>query len=154
MMMDDMMHDDMMMDDSMMMDDMMHDDDMMMDDGMKAAMAIPGSMASMMGMDDMMMDDDMMHDDMMMDDHSDDMSMDMSMMMDDMESMVALEDCEVTAQYNLNLRDAPGGAFIGTVPGAATVAADGRTEHWFHVEHGESMGWISASYVNTSGDCG
>lgn len=133
----------MMMDDMGMMDSMDKMDDMgMMDD---------------MSMDDMSMDD--MHmDDMMMDDMSmdkmDDMSMDYAMLMDSMDSMVMLEGCEITARYNLNLRDEPGGAKIGLVQGDSTKTAIARTPNWFKVEHDGGEGWISAHYIYGYGDCG
>ncbi len=123
----------------MMMDDMDSMDSMgMMDD-----------MDSMDKMDDMGMMDDM---DSM--DKMDDMKMDYAMLMDSMDSMIPLEGCEVTARYNLNFRDEPGGSMSGIVAGGATLAAHARTPNWFKVMYRDAEGWISAHYINGYGDCG
>lgn len=153
MMMDDMMD----MDDMDKMDDMMAMDDMdKMDDMM--AMDDMDKMDDMMAMDDMdKMDDTMAMDDMDdMDDMDkmDDMKMDYAMMMDTMDSMIPLEGCELTARYNLNFRDEPGGKMIGIVAGGMTKMAIARTPNWFKVDHRDAEGWISAHFVNGHGDCG
>ena len=143
--------------DMMMMDDMdsmdKMDDMMMMDD-----MDSMDKMDDMMMMDDMdsmdKMDDMMMMDDMDSMDKMDDMSMEYAMMEDSMDIMVMLIGCEITAEYNLNFRDAPGGDKMGIVAGGATKAASARTTNWFKVEHRDAKGWITAHYVLTEGNCG
>ena len=141
-MMDDMDSMDKMDDMGMMMDDMDSMDKM--DD-----MGMMDDMDSMDKMDDMGMMDDM---DSM--DKMDDMKMDYAMLMDSMDEMIPLEGCEVTARYNLNFRDEPGGSMSGIVAGGATLAAHARTPNWFKVMYRDAEGWISAHYINGDGDCG
>ncbi|MCY3917985.1 MAG: SH3 domain-containing protein [Chloroflexi bacterium] len=124
---------------SMMMDDMMTMDKMDKMDGMD-------KMDDMMTMDDMDKMDGM--------DKMDAMKMDYAMMKDSMESMIPLTDCEVTARYNLNVRDEPGGEKIGLVAGGATKTPIARTVNWFKVEHDEAEGWISSHFIHVYGDCG
>ena len=135
---------------SMMMDEM---DSMAAMDSMPSMDAMVDEMDAMDKMDDEMgaMDEMDAMDDM---DKMDDLSMDYAMMKDSMDSMVALEDCEVVSRYNLNFRDEPGGEKIGLVPGATMKSAVARTPNWFKVEHDEVLGWITAHYVTTEGDCG
>ena len=66
-----------------------------------------------------------------------------------------LSDCRVKPTHNLNFRDGPWGAIIGSASYATTFTAQARTPKWFQVvdEAGRS-GWISALYVRTDGDCG
>ena len=116
---------------------------------------LPGMMMDdMMTMDDTMTMDDMMTlDDTMTMDDMDDMQMDYAMMMDSMDTMVALEGCEVTALDYLNFRDEPGGEIIGAVRIDAIKTAIARTPNWFKVEHDGVEGWISSHYVQGDGDC-
>jgi len=137
--------------DDMMMDSMDKMDDMMMD-----------KMDSMDKMDDMMMDkmdsmdkmDDMMMDSMDKMGKMDDMMMDYAKMADDMDTMSELMGCELTARYNLNLRDEPAGNRIGRVEGGMMAAASARTENWFKIMQDDSEGWVSAHFVDMEGDCG
>ena len=71
-----------------------------------------------------------------------------------MDSMIPLENCEVTTRYNLNFRDEPGGEKIGLVLGGTTKTAIARTPNWFKVKHDAGEGWISAHYITSEGDCG
>ena len=68
----------------------------------------------------------------------------------------ALSDCRVTPTHNLNFRDGPLGNIIGYASYRTTFVAQARTRAWFQVEHEEegTIGWISAHYVRTDGDCG
>ena len=167
MMMDDMaMMDDMdKMDDMAMMDDMEKMDDMAMMDDMDK-MDDMAMMDDMEKMDDMAMMDDMdkmddmekMDDMAMMDDMEKmakiDKMNEMAMVKDSMDSMVPLEDCEVTARYNLNFRAEPAGELIGLVPGGTTKTAIARTENWYKVVHDDTEGWISSHFIDDEGDCG
>ena len=63
-------------------------------------------------------------------------------------------DCNVTTTHILNFRASPGGEILQWVPVGATLTALQRSPGWFKVDlHGE-VGWISADYVTTHGDCG
>ena len=127
-----------------------------MKDGMTCANIMhPGAVVLMpsMMMDSMGMMDDMMMDSM---DKMDDMmdSMQYAMMKDSMDSMVSLEGCEVTARYNLNFRNEPGGEKIGLVQADMTRSAMARTPNWFKVMYDDAEGWISSHYISSAGDCG
>ena len=65
----------------------------------------------------------------------------------------ALDNCMVTTQYILNFRDGPDGDIIGLVPAKAKLTALARTDLWFKVDYHGAIGWISADYVDTDGDC-
>lgn len=141
------------------MDSMDKMDDMMMDDmDSMGKMDDMDSMGKMDDMDSMGKMDDMdsmgMMDDMDSMDKMDDMSMKYAMMKDSMDDMVMLMDCEITAEYSLNVRDAPGGKLIGVLPGAAMTAASARTMNWFKIEHRDAEGWVTSHYASTEGDCG
>jgi len=64
-----------------------------------------------------------------------------------------LFDCAVTTTTGLNFRDAPNGNRIGAVPVQATLTVLARTPHWIKVDHQGALGWISADYVTTQGNC-
>ena len=64
-----------------------------------------------------------------------------------------INDCMVKTTTGLNFRDAPGGERIGIVPENASVPASARTPGWFKVDYEGEIGWISADYVSTEGDC-
>ncbi len=68
----------------------------------------------------------------------------------------ALSDCRVTPTHNLNFRDGPLGNIVGYASYRTTFVARARTPAWFQVEHQDegTIGWISAHYVRTDGDCG
>ncbi len=143
----------MMMDDMAMMDDMDKMDDMAMMDDMEK-MDDMAMMDDMDKMDDMeKMDDMAMMDDMEKMAKIDKMN-EMAMVKDSMDSMVPLEDCEVTARYNLNFRAEPAGELIGLVPGGTTKTAIARTENWYKVVHDDTEGWISSHFIDDEGDCG
>ena len=63
-------------------------------------------------------------------------------------------DCMVTANYLLNLRDAPAGNVIGMVAYNHTLTALERTAGWFKVDNLGRTGWIAADYVTPRGNCG
>ena len=65
----------------------------------------------------------------------------------------ALSDCAVTTIHVLNFRAAPNGTKIGQVQHKHTFTATARTPGWFQVEDQGAVGWISADYVETEGDC-
>jgi predicted outer membrane repeat protein len=65
----------------------------------------------------------------------------------------ALSDCAVTTTVGLNFRDAPNGNRIGVVSARMTLRALARTPSWLQVEHLGALGWISADYVLTEGNC-
>ena len=67
---------------------------------------------------------------------------------------VSLSQCRVTTTHQLNFRDGPGGNRIGSLPANTTLEAAGRTLGWFNVEYEGAVGWVSADYVVTEGDCG
>ena len=70
------------------------------------------------------------------------------------EDIRTLSNCMVTATHLINFRASPGGEVIGGVAYDWTLTALARTGNWFKVDlHGE-QGWVSADYVNPSGDCG
>ena len=62
-------------------------------------------------------------------------------------------DCNVTTTHVLNFRASPGGEILQWVLMGATLTALQQSPGWFQVDlHGE-VGWISADYVTTQGDC-
>lgn len=65
----------------------------------------------------------------------------------------APSNCAVTTTSGLNFRDAPNGNRIGAVPVGATFSALSRTPHWFQIDNRGALGWISADYVTTQGNC-
>ena len=69
------------------------------------------------------------------------------------DGVVALADCQVTTLFNINLRDAPSGQWIGVVPQATNVTATARTSTWFYTRYRGAFGWLSAAFVQTRGNC-
>ena len=65
----------------------------------------------------------------------------------------SLSDCAATTTVGLNVRDAPNGNRIGVVSARTTLRALARTPSWFQVEHQGALGWISADYATTEGNC-
>ncbi|MCY4063858.1 MAG: SH3 domain-containing protein, partial [Chloroflexi bacterium] len=65
---------------------------------------------------------------------------------------VPLTNCEVWPRYILNFRESPNGPIKGWVNEAVDALA--RTTDWFQVVLRGEIGWISAHYVTTVGDCG
>ena len=64
-----------------------------------------------------------------------------------------LSGCMVTANFMLNMRDAPAGEKIGEVAWNATLTAVERTPGWFKVDNMGAQGWIAAMYVEAKGTC-
>ena len=67
--------------------------------------------------------------------------------------MTVSRDCTLTTTHGLNFRDAPDGSKIGLLPRGATVEALDRSGGWFQVEYEGELGWVSADYVTSEGDC-
>ena len=73
----------------------------------------------------------------------------------DGEPTVALKGCQLTTNYILNLRDAPGGErVLDLIPYQTRLTAAARVSNWFQVTHLGVTGWISAGHVRTRGHCG
>ena len=68
---------------------------------------------------------------------------------------VALNGCTIETTDLVNMRDEPDGdqVLLVFLPGTVFAALQ-RTSGWFQVNFNGTLGWISADYVNTSGDCG
>ena len=66
----------------------------------------------------------------------------------------SLGSCAVTTIDILNFRATPGGAVIGLVPAHVTLTVKNQTLGWFQVDNHGVLGWISADFVTTQGDCG
>ena len=65
-----------------------------------------------------------------------------------------LQDCRITTNYILNLRDAPAGnTVLAWVPYLETMTATARTSDWFRVVWRDIDGWFYARMVSTSGVC-
>ncbi|MYD11475.1 MAG: hypothetical protein F4X02_15710 [Chloroflexi bacterium] len=63
----------------------------------------------------------------------------------------ALSDCMVTSIDLLNFRASPAGAIKSWYAGNSMALA--RTQNWFQVSYLGNIGWISAHFVTTTGDC-
>jgi hypothetical protein len=72
---------------------------------------------------------------------------------DSLDSMVDIENCEVTANVNLNFRAGPAQQRLGSFRGGSRAAVVARTANWFKVLQQGAQGWISAHYVTVRGDC-
>ena len=72
---------------------------------------------------------------------------------DSIDSARSLEECRVTSRLTLRFRASPAGSIISLFAGGSETSASARTENWFKIEHRGREGWISAHYVDTSGDC-
>ncbi len=69
-------------------------------------------------------------------------------------AVVALTSCQVRALEALNFRNAPAGSIIyGLVPKGATLNANARNADWFQVNRAGLDGWISADFVDATGNC-
>ena len=65
-----------------------------------------------------------------------------------------LQNCRITTNYILNLRDAPAGSMVlAWVPYLETMAATARTSDWFRVVWRGFDGWLYARMVSASGVC-
>ncbi|MYD09201.1 MAG: hypothetical protein F4X02_04070 [Chloroflexi bacterium] len=63
----------------------------------------------------------------------------------------ALANCMVTSIDILNFRSSPAGGIQSWFAGNAMASA--RTTNWFKVTYLGNVGWISAHFVTTTGDC-
>ncbi|MBN1679868.1 MAG: SH3 domain-containing protein [Anaerolineae bacterium] len=70
--------------------------------------------------------------------------------------VTSLSGCMVTTKDMLNLRDAPStsAGVIKWVPYNVTLTAFARSGAWFNVDYLGVNGWLSGSYLTTSGACG
>jgi hypothetical protein len=68
----------------------------------------------------------------------------------------ALSNCRVTTTNILNLRAEPdaNSAVLTKVPYQTTLSASARSGEWLQVVFGNQQGWVSASYLSLTGDCG
>ncbi len=72
---------------------------------------------------------------------------------DSIEGAIALENCTVTPHVNLNLRAAPWGEILDTIPRGTQVPAKARTQSWFHVRYADRDGWSAAWLTASDGYC-
>ncbi len=72
---------------------------------------------------------------------------------DSVASAIGLEDCQVSAQVALRLRDEPWGQVLQVIPAGLEVPATGRTESWYKVTYQEQNGWSAAWHSAGEGDC-
>ncbi len=70
---------------------------------------------------------------------------------DSLEDRRLLVGCRVSASQLLNFRQAPAGSILSLYLGGSPAIA--RTDNWFQVMYLGNIGWISAHYVTTAGDC-
>lgn len=59
---------------------------------------------------------------------------------------------EVTAS-SLNLRNAPGGALIGSLPRGTKVAVINNSTEWYQIAVGGQTAYVSGTYINWAHDC-
>ena len=71
---------------------------------------------------------------------------------DNQDLMKPLENCQVSTLATLNFRASPAGPILGWLNGVVTTLA--RTPNWFQVVYNGELGWVSAEWVTTIGDCG
>ena len=77
---------------------------------------------------------------------------DPNLIADSQDTAEGLSGCTVWSTAILNFRASPAGAVLRWFNGNANAIA--RTDNWFQVVDRGEVGWISANYVTTSGDCG
>ncbi|MFO7322669.1 MAG: Calx-beta domain-containing protein [Chloroflexota bacterium] len=69
-----------------------------------------------------------------------------------------LEGCRVTTTHQVRLRQTPDTStsanIITTLPYDLTLTATERVPGWYRVIYLDGQGWVSASYLTTSGSCG
>ena len=70
---------------------------------------------------------------------------------DSLDQRRLLVGCRVTASQLLNFRQEPAGSILSLYLGGSAAIA--RTDNWFQVMYLGNIGWISAHYVTTDGDC-
>ena len=61
--------------------------------------------------------------------------------------------CVATTIAAVNLREAPNGDRIGGIFPDKLVTVLDSADGWYQVDHSGSIGWISADYATSSGDC-
>ncbi|MBL8166068.1 MAG: SH3 domain-containing protein [Anaerolineae bacterium] len=71
-------------------------------------------------------------------------------------SSIALTDCRVTTTHQVRLREQPSSdsAVLTTLPYDVSYTATARAGEWIQVIESNRQGWVSATYLNTSGSCG
>ena len=68
--------------------------------------------------------------------------------------ITSLSACQVIAREHLSFRDAPGGQRYDIIQSGTKLDAIARTAGSFKVDFQGNLGWVSADYVRTDGDCG
>ena len=69
-------------------------------------------------------------------------------------AITPLANCQVTSLNYLNIRAEPNGAALSVLPPDETLWTRVRTPGWFEVNFHDTVGWVSADWVRTSGNCG
>ena len=69
--------------------------------------------------------------------------------------MIALSNCRVTTTRIVRLRASadPNGAIMTRLPFGTSWTATERTADWFRVIFQNTQGWVSAEFLNTTGNC-
>ena len=67
---------------------------------------------------------------------------------------IPLTDCMTTTTDMLNLRASPGGDVVTILPYNVTLTTSKLSDGWFEVNFHGTIGWVSAGWVTTSGNCG
>lgn len=67
---------------------------------------------------------------------------------------VPLSECTVTTTDILNVRNEPAGdTILAVLLNDVSLTSNTRTADWFKIDYYGIVGWVSADYVETSGDC-
>ena len=67
---------------------------------------------------------------------------------------IPLPECTVTTTDILNLRNAPAGdTILAVILNDVSFTPIARVTSWFNVDYYGTVGWISADYVTTTGNC-
>ena len=72
---------------------------------------------------------------------------------DDTTAVLPLENCVITAIDNMHFRASPAGVSRGLIPAGTMLASPARLLNWFFATWSGRKGWLSARYVETTGDC-
>jgi len=69
--------------------------------------------------------------------------------------MIPLSNCRVTTTRIVRLRASadPNGAIMTRLPYGTSWTATERTADWFRVIYQNTQGWVSAEFLNTTGNC-
>ena len=67
---------------------------------------------------------------------------------------IPLANCMTTTTDMLNLRASPGGDVVTILPYNVTLTTSKLSDGWFEVNFHGTIGWVSAGWVTTSGNCG